>query len=275
LSGIDPGWHARLELGYARSGSRTIPVHRRHVGPLRIQKGLTPEGPEVWHQIVVHPPGGLAAGDRLEIDVDVGERSHVLLTTPGAAKWYRCDVAAAWQQVTVRVASDAIVEWLPLESIYFPGARAITNNRFDLAPGARLIAAELTCFGRPEGGHRFDRGTLTSRIDVRCDGHLAFAERICVEGGDPLLSSGPGQGGHPLTGTLIAAGDAVDDELVDAVRALSGRGEFGVTRLDRILLVRWRGTRVEDGWGVLRAAWALARPRLTGRKAHPPRVWAT
>ena len=43
-----PSWPAELELAYARHGERTTPVQRRHLGPLRVQKHLYAEGPQVW-----------------------------------------------------------------------------------------------------------------------------------------------------------------------------------------------------------------------------------
>ena len=59
-----PSWHAELELGYARQGDTTRPVLRRHRGPLRVQKHLYAEGPEVCQHIIVHPPAGIAGGGR-------------------------------------------------------------------------------------------------------------------------------------------------------------------------------------------------------------------
>ncbi|WP_175573293.1 urease accessory protein UreD, partial [Pseudomonas aeruginosa] len=84
-----PAWHAQLELAYARAGDATRPVTRRHAGPLRVQKHLYAEGPEVCQHILVHPPGGIAGGDSLAFDVRLGERAWAQLTSPGAAKWYR------------------------------------------------------------------------------------------------------------------------------------------------------------------------------------------
>ena len=64
-------------------------THREHRGPLVVQKALHPEGPGVCQCVIVHPPAGIAGGDRLRLEVALGRDSFVHLTTPGAAKWYR------------------------------------------------------------------------------------------------------------------------------------------------------------------------------------------
>src|SRR4029450_13927281 len=82
------GWEARLDLSFARDASRTVLAARRYLGPLRVQKALYPEGPEICQAIIVHPPAGIVGGDRLAIAIDVGTRAHAQITTPGAAEGY-------------------------------------------------------------------------------------------------------------------------------------------------------------------------------------------
>ena len=117
------GWHGHLTLDYRRSAARTV-VLDRHDGPLRILQSLYPEGDAICHNVLVHPPGGIVAGDVLEIDVNLASGSHALVTTPGATRFYRSTGDSALQTLTARVAEGARFEWLPLETILYPDTRA-------------------------------------------------------------------------------------------------------------------------------------------------------
>lgn len=133
-----PSWHAELELGYARNGDTTRPVMRRHKGPLRVQKHLYAEGPEVCQHIIVHPPGGIAGGDRLDISANVATGAWAQLTSPGAAKWYRA-AGPAFQQLNLRVEAGATLEWLPQETIVYSAAQAELSTSIELEGDARLF----------------------------------------------------------------------------------------------------------------------------------------
>src|SRR5260221_9486759 len=81
-------WRARLALDFECRAQRSVLAARRHDGPLVVQKPLYPEGDSVCHAIVVHPPAGIAGGDELEVGMRAQAGAPVLLTTPGAGKWY-------------------------------------------------------------------------------------------------------------------------------------------------------------------------------------------
>jgi urease accessory protein len=151
-------WRARLALAFERRGERSVLATREHDGPLVVQKPLHPEGPEVCHAIIVHPPAGIAAGDRLVMDIAARERAHALLTTPGAAKWYRSAGAWARQHVSIEARALSHVEWLPQETIIFDAARADIRWDARLEGDARLIAWDIVRLGplarRPPGMDR-------------------------------------------------------------------------------------------------------------------------
>ncbi|MBW6232058.1 urease accessory protein UreD, partial [Pseudomonas aeruginosa] len=159
-----PAWHAQLELAYARAGDATRPVTRRHAGPLRVQKHLYAEGPEVCQHILVHPPGGIAGGDSLAFDVRLGERAWAQLTSPGAAKWYRA-ACPSRQTLEIHLEPGATLEWLPQESIVFAGAQAELETRIQLRGDARLFYWDMVALGRPASGERFVSGHFVAALD--------------------------------------------------------------------------------------------------------------
>src|SRR5688572_12364887 len=113
LPAASTGWRAALTLGFERRGERTVLASNRSDGPLVVQKALFPEGAGTCHAIVVHPPAGIAGGDELALEVNVGAQAHAVLTTPGAAKWYRSAGATATQHMRIAAHAASKVEWLP------------------------------------------------------------------------------------------------------------------------------------------------------------------
>lgn len=271
------GWLARLELGYeCRDGSTRL-THRRHTGPLVVQKPFYPEGPEVCHSVVLHPPGGVAGGDLLEIEVSTKRDAHSLLTTPGATKWYRSAGPIAEQRVALEVAEGASLEWLPQESIVFDRARVRMQSSVALAEGGRYIGWDVTRLGRTASGERYDAGELRSRTEIVRAGRRLWGDYARIEGGAAWLQSAAGLAGYAVMGTLLAAGSDIERGLLDSCRAVEPEGDarFGVTVLPGVLAARFLGNSTEAARGYFTALWRLLRPALIGREACLPRIWAT
>ncbi|MBK3866276.1 urease accessory protein [Pseudomonas stutzeri] len=268
-----PHWHAELELGYARHADTTRPVLRRHYGPLRVQKHLYPEGPQVCQHIIVHPPGGIAGGDRLDIRATVGADAWAQLTSPGAAKWYRA-AGPAFQDLRLRVEAGATLEWLPQETIVYSAAQAELSTTIELEGDARLFYWDIVALGRPASEERFDDGHFQARLDIRRDGRLLWHERQRVAGGDALLDSPIGLDGHSVFATLIASGE-IDGELLERCRELPSRVRGDLTQLPGLLVARCLADEALHARAWLIALWRLLRPELLGREALPPRIWST
>lgn len=268
-----PSWHAELELGYARFGDSTRPVQRRHKGPLRVQKHLYAEGPQVCQHIIVHPPGGIAGGDRLDISASIGRDAWAQLTSPGAAKWYRA-AGPAYQKLDLQVAAGATLEWLPQETIVFSAAQAELTTTIDLQGDARLFYWDVVALGRPASGECFETGHFQAHLDIRRDGRLLWHERQRLVGGDGLLQSPIGLDGQPVFGTLLVTGD-IDSELLDACRAVPNRVRGDLTQLPGLLVARCLAQEALHARAWMIELWKLLRPALLGREAMAPRIWST
>jgi len=274
-------WRGHLSLSYARDGERTV-AHDRHHGPLRVLQRLYPEGPAVCHHVLVHPPGGIVGGDVLEIDVELAAGSHALITTPGASRFYRSAGATARQDLRARVAADARLEWLPMETLAYDGCLAENRLRFDLAPGAEMIGWDLLALGLPAAGAPFTRGRFLQHLELPG----VWLERGHIDAADQRLRDSPlGWAGHDTLATLwFAAGEPLPadrrDALIAAARQASaawGEGlQVGSTALHpQVVVLRALAHRVEPAMRLLvavRAAWRHAAWQMT---AEPPRVWRT
>ncbi|HEX5125957.1 MAG TPA: urease accessory protein UreD [Rhodocyclaceae bacterium] len=269
-------WRARLQLEFEKRGGDCVLARRAHTGPLIVQKPLYPEGRGICHAIIVHPPGGIAGGDDLDMAISIGSQAHALITTPGAAKWYRSQGPQSRQQAHLRVATDGVLEWLPQENILFNAANAAIRTRIELEKRARAIGWDIVCLGRTASSERFERGHFKQDVDLHIDGRLVWTERAAMSGGDPLLRSMPGLNGHTVFGTLWFAGMHPDRSLLDALRAQTfAAGVAGATALPDVTLVRAVAHSSEALKNYFIGLWQIARPHWLGIDAQRPRIWAT
>ena len=271
------GWDALLALSYEYVADKTILSQRQHHGPLVVQKPLYPEGSEVCHTIVLHPPGGIAGGDTLEIRVGLACDSKVLLTTPGAGKWYRSSGSHASQQLNFKVARGGVLEWLPQETILFDGAWAQINTRVELEQDAVFIGWDVLCLGRAAAGEKFAQGHLQQTTRIHLEGEPIWYEAGNLHGSDPLMVSPMGLAGCTVVGTLILAGKGVPPELLALCREITvlTNEHCGITVLPNVLIARYLGHKSESAKRYFVALWELLRPFVAGREAVKPRIWQT
>ena len=272
-------WQGELSLRYWRDGQATR-AHDRHQGPLRVLQALYPEGEGICHHVLVHPPGGIAGGDELQIQVRLEAGTHALITTPGATRFYRSEGATALQQAQLQLEAGARLEWLPLETLAYPGCIADNRVRAELAPGAEMLGWDVLALGLPASSQGFERGSFHQQLELPGQ----WLERGRIVAGDRLLLDSPlGWAGRRVLATLwFAAGQALAparrDALLDAARAVVAGHALapttGVTAVQpSVLVLRALAPGVEAALNLLmqvRAAWRAAAWQLV---EAAPRVW--
>ena len=271
------GWEATLQLAFQRRGERCVLARRSSFGPLAVQKALYPEGERVCHAILLHPPGGIAGGDRLEISIDVETGAHALLTTPGATKWYRSTGAEALQSVSISIGPNAVCEWLPQENIFFESARAKNALTVDLQEGAVFCGWDVMCLGRTASGERFQAGQIRQHLRVTRGAVPLFEELGTVDGGGALLDSPIGMAGYPVCATFIMAGAATDRDALDLCRAAAPAGDckWGVSGMGEVVIARCLTFSAEAAREYFVKMWERLRPRYALVPARAPRIWGT
>lgn len=273
-------WHATLSLDYRLESERSVLRHV-HDGPLRVLKSLYPQGDGTCHNVLVHPPGGLVGGDTLDIQVAVGSGAHALITTPGATRFYRSSGEPAVQRTRLRLEARARMEWLPLEAILYSGCQAENHLSFELAPGAELMAWDVTALGLPHADLPFVCGRFCQHIELPG----VWLERGVIDAADSLLLSSPlGLAGQRCMASLFfVTGSAVErprrelalDGARQILQAHALQASAGVTCPNpQVVVLRVLAPQVEMAMDLLKKVWAVWRQVLWNQAAVQPRIWA-
>jgi urease accessory protein len=256
-------------------GSVTFDVHkiegvtrRRHLhesGSLRV-RFPSPEA-DGLSAVFVNTAGGIAGGDRFDIEIAAGTESRLAVTTAAAEKIYRAQGPAALVNIALKAAAGAHLSWLPQETILFDQARVRRRIDIDLAEDASLLLCEIVVFGRSAMGERMQKGEFVDRWRLKRGGRLVFAETLRLDGdiGEKLKRPAVAKGGVAIGTTLIVPGD---EALLERIRELtkSFGGEVGISCWNGFAMARFcaqDAARLRaDMMAVLGRASGSALPRL-------------
>lgn len=271
------GWRGELELWFAPNAGKTRLMRRRHLGPLAVQKPFHPERDGTCHVYLLHPPGGIAGGDNLDLRFHLEEGARVVLTTPGATKFYRSEHLRSTQSTSMHVSANAICEYLPNETILFDGADADIETRVMLEEGATYVGWDFICLGRPAAKEEFRSGTLRQRIEILRGRKPVWFERVQLAGGSSFQHAPYALAGQTTWGTMVYIGSVAEDATQRVREAIGPQGEarFSVSQLEQGVVCRYLGAKASEGKTLFVRAWDALRISCQGKAASAPRIWAT
>jgi len=254
----------RIALAVAAQSGVT---RRRQVyedGPLRVRFPNS-SGPAL-EAMIVNTAGGVAGGDRHDLDIAVGDGATLAVTTAAAEKVYRALGPPAEIAIKLAVGKGARLSWLPHETILFDRTRLERRIEVELAEEATLVMAEAVVFGRAAMGEAVEQGAFTDRWRVRRDGRLVFAETVQLDGAIARMLAEPAvAGGGVAVATVLAVpGDAA---MIERAGAQTWCGEVGVSAWNGLAVARLCA---KDG-ASLRRDLAMVVTALGGTL---PRLWS-
>jgi urease accessory protein len=233
-----------------------------------------PEPDDIPVAALLTTSGGLAGGDRLTIAIAAEEGARAVVAAAAAEKVYRSLGADTSVAVNLRAERDAWLEWLPQESILFDGARLVRSLTLDIAPSARVLAAETFVFGRIARGERFARGLLHETWRVHRGGKLVWADTLrLVDDVSAMLARPTAFGGADAFATALYVGEDATS-LLGLARdlAVGDTCRGGATVVNGVLLARFLGTAASVRAAVMRYVAGL-RERAGGLPPRLPRLW--
>lgn len=283
LEGNPPfkSWLADLTLKFDAKNGRSYLAKNTHIGPLVIQKTLHPEGDAVCHGIIIHPPGGVAGGDVLKLNVHLLQNTQTLLTTPGAGKWYKANGFVASQHLQFNIALQGCLEWFPQENIIFNGADCQFSSLIELDGNACYAGWDILVFGRLAKGERWETGKLKQNLSIHRAGKLIWQEAINLDANHPFFTSPVGINTHVVSASFVIAAEALPTDLLAKCQAIDidltkdKQAQFGISALPHIVSARYIGMSAQTARQYFESLWQLLRPWYAKRAVMRPRIWNT
>lgn len=190
--------------------------------------------------VFVNTAGGVAGGDRFDIDIATAEGARLTVTTAAAEKIYRSHGPEARLDIRLRAEAGSHLAWLPQETILFDRARVSRSFEIDLAEQASLLLCEIVVFGRTAMNEAMREGRFADRWRMRRGGRLVYAETVRLDGdiGARLAQAAVANGGVAVGTVLIVPGD---EALVERIREATDSfgGEVGISAWNGFAMARF------------------------------------
>lgn len=266
--------HGRALIAFDRIEGRDRLADLYQRAPLRVLFPDPPDGEPLLAALVT-TSGGLAGGDRLELDITVGAGARAVVVASAAEKIYRSTGADVTVEVELTAETGGWLEFLPQETILFEGSRLRRRTCLEVAAGAQILAGEMLVFGRTARGESLTTGLARDVWEVRKAGRLAWMDALHLDGQlDEILAAPSGFDGANACATLVLVADDAGAQL-DAIRAglESYGGRAGATLVNGVLVARWLdkdAARLRHSFG---AVWMKIRNAAGGLPTKMPRIW--
>lgn len=273
-----PRAHAIVRLsfktqdGAAGSATALDTLHQAGAGRARFPNPTEGGAGAQAQAILLNMAGGLTGGDRFDIDLAMAAGACATITTAAAEKIYRSlHGDPAHMRVDARLETGSTLLWLPQPTILFDRAVLERRTTIDVAPGARLLAAEILIFGRTAMGEDVLHGGLADHWRVRHGGRLIYADTLRLAGDVAVqLNRRATFAGARATATLLYVADdaaARLDPVREIIAAAGMDASIGASAWGQILLLRGLA---KDG-RTLQVALRPVIEALSGRLL--PRIW--
>jgi urease accessory protein len=284
-------WLAKLTLEFGHNAYGTQLKKTTRKGPLSVQKAFYPEGQECAHIYLLHPPAGIVSGDELTVEIAIEAKGHVLVTTPGANRFYRAreDLSIGeskqTQVTSLSLDEQAVCENFPQETIVYEGADGFNTVDIHMNETSVYLGWDITCLGLPSSDQYFNKGQYTQLNRLYCGDTLIYHDRIEVSPRNKLLHHMAGLASNPVFGTILIYAPVqltvlkdrkhIVEELRHIIETNNAQSLISITDIHGLFVIRYLGEQAHQCKQLFIILWQHIRPLVIDAAAIEPRIWHT
>lgn len=277
-------WKACLDLEFGcDEDHKTKLINQRHEGPLLVQKTLYPERGGVCHAVILHPPAGIAGGDELKIAINLQKSSKVVITTPGATKWYKSNGHQSSQEIQLKIGDSTHLDFLPQENIYFDECHALNVIHIYQQLNSSFIGWDMSQFGRGVEQKNWNIGQLKNEVKFFYREKLFWVESAFIDAQSPWINFNNLMDHFAVMGSMWITGCNATKELLEEISSTMpwnqnlriGASRIEISQSQGFILIRGIAKEIEDLKNFFIQIWLNVRENISGIAPNPLRLWST
>jgi len=214
--------------------------------------------------------GGLVAGDQTQLEVRLGADTRCHLGSQASTKVYRNPKNRPCGHVTrAYLSRGALLSFTPEPVQAFASARFVQRQEFELTDDASLIFVDCITSGRAACGERWAFNHLSSRLQIRCDGRIAFIDALRLDPTEGPLDAPHRLGRYNCLALLVIMGSSLKEPVTRlletaATQPVERRARLirSASPLDNGAVFRIAAEQVEDVTRELRSLLQFVPPLL-------------
>jgi urease accessory protein len=238
----------RIEVGY--KNQRSFLKECFCTQPFKVADVTENKKENQLHLVLMSSSPGILDGDHYAVDIKVGKKSYLKLTTQSYQRLFQMKRGAT-QTMNVVVDETAIFSFLPHPVVPHAHSSFSSKNKLHLQQDSTVLWAETLACGRKENNEVFHYTSYHNNTDIFIDGRLVIRENIIMKPAENNLKAIGQLEGYTHQSVLIFISKevATDEIIKNVIRFLDPKFdiEYGVTTLQVPgIMVRMHGNKAEQ-----------------------------
>ena len=226
----------RIELGFSFKKSLNCLSHLHQSGCL---KALIPKNYSTVPDVVlINTSGGITGGDRLQIQVGVGQKAHVCITSQTAERVYRSSQGMGEIEVKLNLDKSSKLDWIPQETILFDKSAVQRSIKVNMCNNSFLFMVESIILGRQAMGENVTNNLFLDRWQILRNNEPTYFEALKLSNANELSGLAT-LGKNKALATLLYVAPDSEERLQQMRELLANHAILGAaTAWDGKLIVR-------------------------------------
>lgn len=175
------GYNGRLEIITKYKNGKTTPAKVFFSSPYKLTNFFQLENGGIEY-ILMSASAGIMAKDYHEIEIEVGAKSNLALSSQSFEKIHNMENGgSATRNTVIKINENAYLKYMPLPTIPFAGSAFTNTTKITLTPTSRLIYIDILSCGRALRGEKFAYRYYKSLTNIYLNDTLIYRDNTVFE----------------------------------------------------------------------------------------------